>query len=58
MILILDTTTKEILYTMNDNDWEFLIYPKIQNDLEVLIPKQLSVLNFNSWNHPKYKKRV
>ena len=54
MILILDTTTKEILYTMNDNDWEFLIYPKIQNDLEVLIPEQLSVLNFNSWNHPKY----
>ena len=54
MILILDTTTKEILYTMNDNDWEFLIYPKIQNDLEVLIPEQLSVSNFNSWNQLKY----
>lgn len=28
MILIIDTITKEILYTMKDNDWEFLIYPK------------------------------
>lgn len=41
MILIVDATTKEILYSMNDNDWEFLIYPKIQNDLEILIPEQL-----------------
>lgn len=41
MVIIVDDTTKEILHTMNDNDWEFLIYPKIQNDLEVLIPEQL-----------------